>query len=145
VELATDLATGMKLASTPPPAGQFAGPVLYNRANDPPSLYTVARVNNIKMLFKVVFYPYSKQFKVIQFVLPQVASRSAATERTAPGGDFDDTDFPPDLPPFDPMDDLPFPDIPDWPLPDIDEDPFDGLPDPSAFSRRAVSFRRFFR
>src|SRR5258708_11042815 len=101
---------------------------LYNRANDPPSLYTVARVNNIKMLFKVVFYPYSKQFKVIQFVLPQVASRSVATERTAPIGDFADTAFPPDLPPFDPMDDLPFPDIPDWPLPGIDEDPFDGLP-----------------
>jgi hypothetical protein len=36
VELATDLATAMKLHKTPPPAdGEFGGPVLYNRANDP--------------------------------------------------------------------------------------------------------------
>src|SRR5713226_3826516 len=91
---------------------------LYNRTNDPPSLYTVARVNNVKMLFKVVFYPYSKQFKVIQFVLPQVASRSAVMERSGLSGDFDDNDFPLDLPPFDPLDDFPLPDIPDLPLPD---------------------------
>src|SRR5713226_8201003 len=80
---------------------------LYSRANDPPSLYTVARVNNVKLLFKVVFYPYSKQFKVIQFVLPQVTARSAATDRSGGlSGDFDDTDFPLDLPPLDPFDDL---------------------------------------
>src|SRR6266849_10734755 len=100
---------------------------LYNRTNDPPSVYTVACINNAKVLFKVVFYPYSKQFKVIQFGLPQVTPRSAGTDRSGGlSGDFDDNDFPLDLPPFDPLDDLPLPDIPDFPLPDIDEDPFDG-------------------
>jgi hypothetical protein len=35
-ELGTDLATAMKIQQQPPPAdGQFNGPVLYNRANDP--------------------------------------------------------------------------------------------------------------
>ncbi|HEY8075333.1 MAG TPA: hypothetical protein VIF62_14510 [Labilithrix sp.] len=36
VELATDLATGMKIKESPPAGdSQFGGPVLYNRANDP--------------------------------------------------------------------------------------------------------------
>src|SRR5713226_9257290 len=117
---------------------------LYNRTNDPPSLYTVARVNDVKMLFKVEFYPYSKQFKVIQFVLPQVAARNADTDRSGGlSGDFDDNDFPLDLPPLDPPDDFPLPDIPDWPLPDIDEDPFDGLPDPPPFPDEPFPFDDF--
>ena len=69
------------------------GDPLLNRVNDPPPVHVVSRVDGNYTLFRIRFVPYNQKYVVDRFTL------GPAPDGTAPLRDFDDIDFPPDLPP----------------------------------------------
>ena len=77
---------------------------MLNRSKDPPDIYTVARVNDTPVLFRIAFFPYNRRFNVYQIplVLQPATKNSQVSGAMSPRlvGDFDDNNFPPDLVPL---------------------------------------------